>query len=235
MPSGIDLSQTQAVLFDVDGTLVDSLPMLIRGLGDTFERYVGFRPADAEIQAMIGMPLRVQLTRYHTKPVKESELAEMIAYTIDRYDAHEHLERLFAPAVETLRILHLAGIRTALVTSKNAEELRRFLLRFPGADDVDTTVCASDVTNPKPHPESAELACAKLNVQADRCVLIGDSIYDMQCGRRAGLKCVAVSYGSGLREELLAQQPDLLLETPEALLEWATDSLAETTCPERRS
>jgi len=60
MPDRLSLSKFDAVLFDVDGTLVDSLDMILRGLGDTVERYLGHRPAPTEIRKLVGMPLRLQ-------------------------------------------------------------------------------------------------------------------------------------------------------------------------------
>lgn len=234
MPKRLALSEFKAVLFDVDGTLVDSLPALIPGLGDTFERYTGIRPRPEEVRSVIGMPLRNQLKLFGLGDASDEQVEEMTSFALHRFDSYMHLERVYEPAVETLRACHFSGLRTALVTSKNAEELRRFLPRFPGAEWVDATVCASDVDQPKPNPESALLACERLGVDPSESVMIGDSIYDMRCARDAGVAVVAVAYGSGGRNALAEEQPDLLFGTPDELLAWACESLAETPCRERR-
>jgi pyrophosphatase PpaX len=233
MPAGLCLSKFRAVLFDVDGTLVDSLPALVRGLGDAYERFSGVRPLDSEIQALIGMPLREQLKLFREAPPAEAELQEMIAYTIGRFEANRDLEREFEPAIEALRLCAQAGLRVALVTSKSRAELELFLPRFAAASLVHAVVSASDVPHPKPHPDSAWLACERLGVPPEEAVFIGDSIFDIRCAQSAALAAVAVTYGSGARDALFNEQPDLVVETPEELLEWVRASLLTPSCPER--
>ncbi|AIE87081.1 HAD family hydrolase [Fimbriimonas ginsengisoli] len=233
MPHGRLLFDFDAVLFDVDGTLVDSLEMIVRGLGDTFERFAGVRPPPETILRQIGKPLTDQVGLFLSYEPTDEQVLEMSAYAIERFTVHEELERLFQPAVDCLRLLHRQGVRTALVTSKSTVELNAFLTRFEGAPYVDATVCASDVHQPKPHPESALRACEILGVRPERAAMIGDSIYDLRCARQAGLTAVAVAYGAGLRYELLNEQPDLLIETPEALLAWTETAFLQTPCRER--
>jgi HAD superfamily hydrolase (TIGR01509 family) len=233
MSEGLALREFKAALFDVDGTLIDSLDALVQGLGDVLEKYAPIRPADHEIRAMVGLPLSAQLKRFGRGDVSAEELDEMTAFAVNRFHENRHLERPIAPALETLSLCKRAGLKTALVTSKNAEELRLFRLRFTHAEHVDAFVCASDVANPKPDAECVLLACEKLGVEAKEAVMIGDSVFDLQAARAAGAATVAVTYGSHGREELAAQSPGLLLETAEDLLRWAETTLLEPTCPER--
>jgi HAD superfamily hydrolase (TIGR01509 family) len=232
MPQGFSLALFDAVLFDVDGTLVDSLEMIIPGLADTFEKYAGVRPSDEELQATIGLPLCVQLRRYQETPPSDELLREMTEYTMARYEFYSDREAVFGPAIETLRLCKHMGLGTALVTSKNSQELADFLKRFPGTDSVDVTVCASDVTHPKPAPDAALLALSKLNVSPDRAVFIGDSIYDMQCARAAEIASVAVGYGSATQLALCEEHPNLYIESPDALLEWAQKSFPNRNAPQ---
>ena len=233
MPKGVERFDFDAVLFDVDGTLVDSLEMIVRGLGDTFEQFTGNRPPEHELLGIIGKPLRDQVHLYFEQEPSSELLAEMSTFAIERFSVHEEHERPYPAAIECLRLLHKQGIRTALVTSKSDVELRGFLQRFEDADSVDATVCASDVIHPKPHPESALRACELLGVAPSRSVMIGDSVYDIRCAKQAGLTAVAVAYGAGRRESLLDERPDLLLDTPEELLAWAETAFLQTPCRER--
>lgn len=222
------------MLFDVDGTLVDSLHVIVGALGDTFEKYAGIRPSDEEITSLIGMPLHKQLLLFQDSPPSEERLSEMIDFTIHRFDANVSEEVTFEESIEALRMCHQARLKIALVTSKNAIELESFLKRFVCADVVETTVCASDVHQPKPNPESALLACARLGVEPSEAVMIGDSVYDIRCALEAGVTPIAVGYGASDRSTLLAESPAAFFERPSDLLEWVRDSLLETSCQERK-
>ena len=234
MPGRLFESNLDAVLFDVDGTLVDSLGMIIRGLGDAYERFDGVRPPDEFIQSMIGMPLRMQLLISRTSPTTEDQLDSMVDFTLNRFDAYVDHESTFDAAVETLRLFHRAGIKTALVTSKDHKELESFLNRFSARDCVDATVCASDVSSPKPDPESARRACELLGVKPENAIMVGDSIYDLRCARGANVSAAAVMYGAGMRPDLLAEAPDLVFDTPEDLFTWASAILTDQQCLERK-
>lgn len=230
MPDGLNLSNKRAVLFDVDGTLIDTLEGVVRGLGDASVKFFGYRPEPETMKNLIGRPVRIQLETFAGQKIDPTALEAMTAYTIARFEHYHGLEKIFDPAVEALRLCHRHGLKTALVTSKSEPELFQFLPRFPGADDVDTAVCSSDVHSPKPHPECALLACKRLEVAPHEAVFIGDSVYDVRCAHDAGMPAVAVSYGSAPKDDLLAESPEILLETPNALLEWVEASLAQTPC-----
>jgi pyrophosphatase PpaX len=232
MPQGFSLAQFDAVFFDVDGTLVDSLEMIIPGLAEAIEKFAGTRPSDDEIQSIIGLPMRAQLKRYLPYSPTEDQLREMIDFTLARFEAYMDREKVFEPAIAALRLCRSMGVRTALVTSKDTQELTLFMKRFPGADSVDVTVCSSDVLHPKPAPDSALLAASKVGVPPHRAVLIGDSIYDMRCAKSAGVAQVAVGYGSATSEALLAEQPNLYFDSPDALLAWAELSFLKPNAPQ---
>jgi HAD superfamily hydrolase (TIGR01549 family) len=234
MSRELSLCDFKAVLFDVDGTLVDSMGKIVNGLGDAYEKYTGSRPTDAKIRSLIGLPLNVQLRDHGNPNASDEEMDEMIHYTITRYEHHKHLEQELAPAIEALRLCHQAGLKTALVTSKNAAEMELFVRRFSGMEYVDVSVTASDVARPKPDPESVLRACDLLDIAPSEALYIGDAIFDMQAARGAGVVPVAVAYGSVAAENLAKENPALLLETPEALLAWTRESLLEPTCPDQK-
>lgn len=222
-----DRSPLEAVLFDVDGTLVDSFGMCIPGLADTYEHFTGHRPSEETLRSIMGIPMKVQM-RFYQDPEPDDETVErMIAYALDRYDAYEHNERIFDAAVESLRLFHRAGVKTALVTSKNDIELASFMRRFIASDAVDVTVCASDVVNPKPDKEAALKACSLLGVAPERAAFVGDSVFDLKCAHSAGIAAsVAVLYGGGTESALRAELPMWVCSTPEDLLEWAQNEVA---------
>ncbi len=228
MRASASTEPVKAILFDIDGTLVNGLSMIVAGLGDAFEKYGSHRPNDAEILALIGIPLSEQMTRFGCCPKDDDEKEEMIQFAIERYQAHIDLETEYTEAVEALKLASTSQINIALVTSRNSQELENLKGSFSAWDFVDTTVCSSDVCKPKPHPESALLALSNLNGEPKDSVFIGDSIFDLKCAKSAGIRCGAVLYGAGRKEDLLAEAPDLIFTTPLDLLEWVQNIVEQS-------
>jgi len=201
---------------------------LVRGLGDAYERFGVARPSDAQILGTLGTPLRVQLTQFGLGETDPETLQARIAWTIDRFEHYANLEREYAPAVEALHFTFESGWKVALVTSKSQTELNHLLARFRGGKWAHTFVCSSDVQKPKPDGESALLACTRLGVRPQDTVLIGDSVFDIQCARNAGVASVAVSYGATPELVLARENPDALFAAPEDLLTWVRQTNFET-------
>ena len=231
MPGRLSRELVDAVLFDVDGTLVDSLRGVVLGLQETYSKFLNIEIGDAEIRALIGTPLKVQAGYFTKEPLPSQTLEEMEKFAVERFFSLEHLERDFEGAINGLVDCAESGLKTCLVTSKNGIELDRFMKRFSGKRSVMATVCASDVRHPKPDPESVLLACQKLGVEVSRSVMIGDSIFDVQSARAAGAYSVAVLYGAGDQKKLLEAGPDFVIETPLALRNWLAASFETRQCP----
>lgn len=233
MSRAVSLRSAKAVLFDIDGTLVDSMDMLVAGLGDAVEQFTGRRPSADDILATIGTPLARQAETFAGRALEEGEVQRFVDLALECYEAHSDLERAFPAALEALKTCFLQGLATCLVTSRNTIELDRFLSRFSHTPYVTATVCSSDVNAPKPAPDSAILACARLGALPEEAILIGDSLYDIRCAQGAGVASVAVAYGASTAETLTAERPDLLFETPDALLAWVQQAFETAPCHAR--
>ena len=216
------LGGVRALLFDIDGTLADTVPIILLGLGDTFEKFLGSRPSDDILRAMIGRPLSMQMNLLGLAEQGSEPLEVRVSYAMDRFRAHELGSRLFEAPVEALRRAHALGVPTILVTSKNRQELLEFRERFPEFPDV-PAICAEDAERPKPAADPVIAACSRLGVTSDQAVMIGDAAFDLQAGRAAGVRTVAVTYGAGSRASLEAESPDLWLETPAELERWINE------------
>lgn len=197
-----------------------------------YAKYADTPPSDSEILALIGIPLRKQVQMFTSRLISESEIDERIAYCIERYQVYADHVKEFSPAVDALVLAKQHGLRTALVTSKNRTEATLFLRHFRGAASADVVICADDVAHPKPHPDSALLALERLGVAPERAAMLGDSIFDLQCARDAGVASVAVLYGAGREQDLLALHPDFALRSPQEVLDWVQAHLPEP-CLER--
>ncbi len=204
-------------LFDLDGTLIDSIELILRSYRHTMEVHRGSAPPDAHWMAGLGTPLWVQFRQFTDD---ETEIQAMVA-TYREYNLahHDALVRPYDGVVSAVRALHARGGRLGLVTSKmRAGALRG--LRLVGLEDAFATVVGSDeVTNPKPHPEPVHTALERLAAPPAGAIFIGDSRHDIECGRAAGVRTAAVLWGPFDRAHLEDLQPDYWLHRPEELRE----------------
>ena len=205
----------KAVLFDLDGTLFDSIALLLACMRYAFEGFEGSHPTTEDWIAGIGTPLIKQLGAYTRTD------AELIALR-DRYrthqkEQHQLLARAFPDSLPVLRELQRRGLAMALVTSKG-NMLAHEALDFTGmAPFLPVLVGADSVTKHKPAPEPVLLALELLNVRADEAVFVGDSPHDVYSGNSAGVETIGALWGPFSREQLVASAPTYLLDSLGAL------------------
>ena len=206
----------KAVLFDLDGTLIDSIRLILDSYHHTLKAH-GFSPrTDDEWLAGIGTPLRVVFAELAGHP---DQMEQLIATYRDYNLAHHDTRVLpYVGAPELIRQIKKQGYATGLVTSKNRPGAIRGLKLAGIEQDFDVLVCADDVVHPKPHPEPVLRALAMLGAEAEETVFVGDSVHDMRCGRDAGVLTAAVLWGPFGREHLAVTRPDFWLENPGDLL-----------------
>lgn len=209
------MARLQTLLFDLDGTIIDSIQLIVDSYHHTL-RVHGHPPrTDAEWLAGIGTPLRVQFLEWADDPATlDAMIATYRDFNLARHDEHV---RPYPGVVDRIREIRARGIRTGLVTSKNRYGALRGLGLCHPESLMDVLVCADDVVNPKPHPEPVEKALSLLGATADTTVYIGDSVHDMRSGRAAGVRTAAVLWGPFTRNELAPTEPDYWLERPEDL------------------
>lgn len=207
----------RCALFDIDGTLVDTVELIVRALDHTFRKHLGVEIPRDELRRTIGLPLHEQVRLFDHLVDFVPDHRAMEADEIAFYESHQHLERVIPEAVEALKEAKDAGLRTALVTSKNRTELETFLPRLNVDGWVDTVVSSSDVARPKPAPDPVLVALKRLNTSPQEAVFVGDTVYDIHCARGAGVKVIAVSWGAHPTEMLRAESPDWLMEDPTQL------------------
>ena len=203
-------------LFDLDGTLIDSVQLILDSYHHTLAAH-GLPPrSDEEWLAGVGTPLTAQFAEWKD----DAGTMEALIATYRDYNLanHDRMVRGFPGVVEAVRAIRQQGRRTGLVTSKNRRGALRGLglVGLEGAMDV--LVCADEVTNPKPHPDPVEKAVALLGADPATTVYVGDSIHDLHSGRAAGVRTAAVLWGPFSRSQLEPGEPDFWLERPEELL-----------------
>jgi pyrophosphatase PpaX len=199
-------------LFDLDGTLIDSIELILRSYRHTMRTHRGEEPADADWMEGLGTPLWVQFRQFTDDPVEiDAMVATYRAYNLAH---HDELVRPYEGVVEAVRALKRRGRPLGLVTSKMRSGAMRGLVRASLDDAFDVVVGADDVTHPKPHPEPVRLALERLGVPASDAVFVGDSRHDLVAGRAAGVKTAAALWGPFDRSHLEDLAPDYWLERP---------------------
>ena len=204
------LSPSRAVLFDLDGTLIDSIELIVNSARYAFEKCGHPAPTRDEWVADLGLPLRAMFGRFISD---ESRMAELVAgYREYQLENHDRLVRPYEEVEATLRALHERGFALAVVTSK-AEPLAHRGLAHVGLDDFfDVVVGLESCTRHKPDPEPVRVALERLGLSPDSAAFVGDSPHDMSAGRAAGVTTVAALWGPFSREQLAASEPDYYIE-----------------------
>ena len=210
------MAAIQTVLFDLDGTLIDSIRLILDSYHHTLAAH-GIPPrTDEDWLRGVGTPLNVQFAEWRDD---RGKLEAMVA-TYREYNLahHDRMVTVYPGVVAAVGSIRAAGRHTGLVTSKNRQGALRGLTLVRLEAMMDVLVCADEVTNPKPHPEPVEKAVALLGADPGTTVYVGDSIHDMVSGRAAGVRTAAALWGPFGREHLELATPDYWLETPADLL-----------------
>ena len=210
------MAAIQTVLFDLDGTLIDSIRLILDSYHHTLAAH-GIPPrTDDDWLRGVGTPLNVQFAEWRDDLGKlEAMVATYREYNLAH---HDRMVTVYPGVVAAVEAIRAAGRRTGLVTSKNRQGALRGLTLVRLEAMMDVLVCADEVTNPKPHPEPVEKAVALLGADPATTVYVGDSIHDMVSGRAAGVRTAAALWGPFGREHLELAAPDYWLETPADLV-----------------
>ena len=199
-----------AVLFDFDGTLVDTTEMIHQSMRHAASTVLGREDIPREtLLAYVGQPLQRQMERIDAE--KAGLLLE--AYRRHHEENHDALIDEFPGIVEALSRLRSAGTKVAVVTSKRRVSVEMALNSFPGLRDVvDRFVTMEDTKEHKPHPEPLLRGLELLGgVPKDGAAYVGDSPFDIEAARAAGLTSVAVSWGAFSEYRLREAGPDHLV------------------------
>ncbi len=207
----------QTILFDLDGTLLDTLEDLADAVNHILERHRCPQRTLDEVRLFVGnglgMLMRRSLPAQYSQTVSDLLAEELRTY----YTAHSRIKTApYAGVRELLETLHAAGAKVAVVSNKADEavgELCSFY--FPGL--VDAAVGETAGRRPKPAPDAVELALERLHVDKTDAVYVGDSQVDLDTAKAAGLPCIAVTWGFRAREDLVKAGAETLADSVEAL------------------
>lgn len=208
----------KAVLFDFDGTIVDTTELIYQSMRDTTREVLGRELPRATLMANVGQPLPRQME------LLDPEKAKDLLMTYQRYNEryHEALIRKFPNVEASLSRLRDAGLGLAVVTSKRRPSVEMALNSFPELRDVvDVFVTMEDTAEHKPDPAPLLKGLELLgDVLPGRAAYVGDAPFDVAAARAAGTLSVAVSWGAFTEEALREAGPDRLFEDLDSAAEF---------------
>ncbi len=209
------LPETSAVLFDLDGTLIDTAPDFIRCLNQLRELHGLPALPPEHIRRSVSNGARAMIrVGFGLEPDHPDYLEKHTAF-LDLYETGVAVETtLFEGVDELLKSLEARTIPWGIVTNKPARFAVPLIQALGLADRCAALVCPDHVAQRKPHPEALILACQQMGTEPGTGIYVGDHERDIEAGRNAGMRTIAVRYG--------------YIEQPETIDLWQADLIADT-------
>jgi pyrophosphatase PpaX len=219
-------SRSRVILFDLDGTLVDSIELIVAAAMNAFASRPGPSPTEAQIRNTIGRPLP---TTFGPWLVDDDDLPFLISkYREYQLEHHDRLTNAYDGIVDAVAALDAAGCAMGIVTSKVGFMAERALVHTGLAPYMRCVIASDSTTRHKPEPEPVLLALDRLNSEPSNAWFVGDSPYDMQAGRAAGVRALGVAWGAFSADVLLAAGAEAVLQRPVELTGYLSSSGSHT-------
>lgn len=214
------------VLFDLDGTLVDTAPDLIASLNKTLVAFGFSAVAAASVKPYISYGALAMIQ--HAAAVADEAISQqMLAYMLDTYQHNvaEH-SRFFDGIGDTLETIEASGLKWGVITNKKTRFTMPLMDALQLTSRAACIICGDTTANSKPHPEPMFAGCQQAGVLAENCVYIGDALHDITAGKSAGMKTLVALYGYlKIDDQPLSWDADALIEHPQHLTQWIQNFL----------
>ncbi|SCW69106.1 pyrophosphatase PpaX [Paenibacillus tianmuensis] len=199
----------QTVLFDLDGTIVDTNELIIQSFLHTFEGITAEPVTREHIVPNMGRPLIEQMVFFSGREQVDDLVQKYRTFNIAH---HDELVREFPYVRETLAKLHAAGVKLGVVTSKIRQTTEMGLKLTGLYDYFSTVVTVDDVGKAKPDPEGIHKAVRELGGDLSSALMVGDSHYDIEAAHNAGIPSVAVAWSLKGTEYLKQYNPTHIIQ-----------------------
>ena len=205
------MPQIKGILFDNDGTLLDTYELILESFNYAYEEVLGHTFPPEEVMQKVGQPLETQVRDFADD---DEVVAEVVRVYRDlNVRIHDERATVYEGCIETLAALKDAGIRMCIVTSKRHSLAQHGIEVFGIAPYMEFLLGSDDWPAHKPDPSVVLRGCELLGLDPAECAYVGDSPFDMQAANGAGCFSVAALWGMFDRETLEAENPDALCET----------------------
>lgn len=205
--------KTKAILFDIDGTIVDTHDFVFDALQYTLDKH-NLKVTEAQLAKVVGK----QLDEFYKTLFPQKDHRPFAKSHRDFQSKYFHSVNIFPGVKEVLRILKIKGILIGAVSNRSRDSLIKSLKIEKIDNFFDAVVAADDVKNPKPHKDHPEKALEILGVEKELAIMVGDTENDILAGKNAGIKTVGVSYG-WIGEDIKKYKPDFVIYSMSELLE----------------
>mgnify|MGYP001351672206 CR=1 FL=1 len=204
---------SKAVLFDLDGTLVDSLPLILKTFQATMHQ-MDLHFNHEEVLSTVGLPLHDICNH-----LAGSRGKELFNRYLEYQDAiHDDYLGEYQGTTEMLKSLKEKGYRLGIVTSKRHVMAERGI-KLTGLDNfIETLVALEDAPRAKPEAEPVLKALDNIHATPKDAVYVGDSPFDIQCGKKAGVKTIGVTWGISSMAKLQKEAPNTIIDNWQQLL-----------------
>ena len=220
-----DTAAGRAVLFDIDGTLVDTNYLHVLAWRRVFLEHDEPEITAARIHRLVGMGSDELLETLFGRPRPElPSFPELKAERARYFDALKGEIRAFPRAADLLRAVHDRGARVVLATSAEKSDLEALLEAIDADDAIDAVTSAGEVDAAKPAPDLFCVALEEAGTAPKDTVVVGDTVWDVQAASRAGLRCVGVTSGGISRAELIDAGAVAVYDDVAALIDELDDS-----------
>lgn len=203
---------TRLVIFDFDGTLADTQPLIVSTLHRTLTELHLPSRTDDECKSIIGLPLKECFVRLSSVDDATAERCAEVYRRIFDEDNHPGVVTLFPHVLETLTTLHERGHQLAICSSRARPTLDGFVRTFRLEGYFSMIVGAEDVQHHKPHPEPVQVILKALDISPNEALVVGDASYDILMGVAAGCRTCGVTYGNQSASDLHAAGADHLID-----------------------
>lgn len=215
------LKGIKAVLFDLDGTLVDTMEAFHLMVNSLLKSFNKPERSFSENVKLVGKPSKTIVETIVNETGLDVSLEEFsgIMFREWVYTYMPKHGKLYPDSLNVLRALRERGYLLGVVSNTSREELPHYLNGFKIGSFFSVAVSSGDVENPKPSPEPVLKAVGKLNLKSREAVMVGDRPEDIEAGKAGGTYAIAVSRSVRPRSELEAAKPDFIInELSEILL-----------------
>jgi phosphoglycolate phosphatase len=216
--------QLSCVLFDLDGTLLNTAPDLAGALNKTLAHFGYAAVSVNSITPYISYGAAVMIEKALSQAVSETEKALMLAWLLDYYESHiADATHLFTGMPELLNTLEAQGLPWGVVTNKHERMTHPLMHALGLTTRAASIVCGDTTAHSKPHPEPMLTACRQIQVNPEECLYIGDALHDITAGKAANMRTLAATYGYIKPDD----QPqdwgaDALISHPSEIMDWIT-------------